>query len=143
MKASLKKLMSDRAVLFFFLACLICSASAWHVAPYIPTPWYLNTSASVNLRPGSTIIDTFSLYNSDYYALTGINGSNIVGFYRYRVGSNEWVGVNTSLDGIAWGYDNQSESESMDDNPVYHLCLFKSTGFSAISSARYCFRRLL
>ncbi|KAI9135985.1 hypothetical protein BKA69DRAFT_1107138 [Paraphysoderma sedebokerense] len=107
MKGNQKVFLSDGAAILFFLALRIFATFAFDETPGLPTPWYLNTTASVDLLPGSTIIDTFSLPNSDYYAITGINGSNTVGFYRYKLGSNGWVGVTTTLGAISWAYDNK------------------------------------
>ncbi|KAI9138577.1 hypothetical protein BKA69DRAFT_764196 [Paraphysoderma sedebokerense] len=107
MRTVSERLVSHGTAILCCLALLITTGLAWNVVPIAPTPWYLNTSATANLLPGSTIIDTFSLRNEDYYVVTGINGSNTVGFYRYKLGSAGWVGVNTTLGAIGWAYDNQ------------------------------------
>ncbi|KAI9138581.1 hypothetical protein BKA69DRAFT_764208 [Paraphysoderma sedebokerense] len=107
MKVTSIKIASDVATVEFFVVLLICFTIGMHPTPELPTPWYLNTTASVNLLAGSTIIDTCALNNSDYYAITGVNGSSSVGLYRYKVGTNGWGGINTTLGAIGWAYDNE------------------------------------
>ncbi|KAI9137448.1 hypothetical protein BKA69DRAFT_895839 [Paraphysoderma sedebokerense] len=92
---------------FFIGVVLFGRLLAYDNIPFLPTPWYLNTSASVNLQAGTTIIDTHSLKPPDYCVLTGRNGSNVVGLYRYKVEYTGWIGLNTTLGGVGWAFDIQ------------------------------------
>ncbi|KAI9137445.1 hypothetical protein BKA69DRAFT_895760 [Paraphysoderma sedebokerense] len=75
-----------------------------------PIPYFelsQNFSSALCFLAGTTIIDTHSLKPPDYCVLTGRNGSNVVGLYRYKVEYTGWIGLNTTLGGVGWAFDIQ------------------------------------